>query len=514
MSHTSPQSASNQSAANRSAVLHPVQPSPDLPYRSAERALGVIAGAAVGDALGAPFEFGPAGEYSAKFPQPEWGGTGEMTGGGGFGWAPGEFTDDSQMAMCLAESIIACGGIDPDDLWRRWKHWSTSAADVGIITRATLRRADRVGAAEAAHHDVGRSASNGALMRVYPLALAYLGAPADEATQIVMTAAVEQAAITHYDPAAGWGAAIAAELIRRAVLLHDPIAEIDDVLSYVPDEHRATFATMLSPDWTPNQPGDPSNGSVWGCLAQAVWALRHHDTFHDVVTAAIDLGGDTDTVACVAGALAGARDGIQAIPSRWLTYLNGTVDTPDGLQHYDLIGLQNIARRLRGKGVRRNSAREHPAPPMNLVHNGIELDVHAADLQGTIDAATADPSFAVYSLCAVDDWLVDVPLRRAHYIIDEPDDVNDNLFAVVHDAVETVEAWRRQGHRVIVHCHGGRSRTTLVLRAWAMKHLGLDADTAHEWMGQWHRFSTHNYEFTRFLRDEWTDHCNGLDIAR
>ena len=157
---------------------------------------------------------------------------------------------------------------------------------------------------------------------------------------------------------------------------------------------------------------------------------------------------------------------------------------------------------------------EYPAGPFNLVHDGVELDVHAADLQGAIDAATADPSFAVYSLCAVGDFLATAPVRRAHYIIDEPFDVNDDLFAVVFDAVETVEAWRQQGHRVIVHCHGGRSRTTLVLRAWAMKYLGYDADSAHDWMGQWHRFSTHNPTFTRFLRDEWTDHCDGLDIDR
>ncbi|MFM7253442.1 MAG: ADP-ribosylglycohydrolase family protein [Ilumatobacteraceae bacterium] len=506
--------STSTSPVSKPSVLHPVWPADDLDYRSAERVLGVITGAAVGDALGAPFEFGPAGAYSARFPQPEWGGTGEMTGGGGFGWAPGEFTDDSQMAMCLAESIIACGGIDPDDLWRRWQHWSRSAADVGIITSATLHHDERVGAAESAHHDVGRSASNGALMRVYPLALAYLGAPDNEATDIVMAAAVEQAAITHYDPAAGWGAAIAAELIRRAVLRRDPIAEIDDVLGHVPAEHRARFTVMLAPDWVPNQPGDPSNGSVWGCLAQAVWALRHHGTFHDAITAAIDLGGDTDTVACVAGALAGARFGIQGIPSRWLTYVHGTVDSPDGHQRYDLIGLQNIARRLRGKGPISYHKPENPAGPFNLRHDGIELDVHAADLQGTIDAATADPGFAVYSLCAVGDSLAGVPVRRAHYVIDEPTDVNDDLFAVVHDAVETVEAWRRQGHRVIVHCHGGRSRTTLVLRAWAMKYLGYDADSAYDWICQWHRFSDHNYEFTRFLRDEWTDHCDGLDIDR
>ena len=68
-----------------------------------QRAMGALLGSAVGDALGAPFEFGPAGQYSAQFPQPVLGGAGEMIGGGSFGWAPAEFTDDTQMTLALAE---------------------------------------------------------------------------------------------------------------------------------------------------------------------------------------------------------------------------------------------------------------------------------------------------------------------------------------------------------------------------------------------------------------------------
>ena len=81
---------------------------------------------------------------------------------------------------------------------------------------------------------------------------------------------------------------------------------------------------------------------------------------------------------------------------------------------------------------------------------------------------------------------------------------------ILHDAVETVEAWRQQGRRIIVHCHGGRSRTTLVLRAWAMRYLALDADEAYIWMDQWHRFSTHNSTFSTFLEDDWTDYCHAV----
>ena len=102
------------------------------------RALGAVLGSAVGDALGAPFEFGPARQYSARFPSPVIGGIGEMVGGGGHHWAPGEFTDDTQMAIVQAESILECDGIDGADLFERFGTWASDAADVGIQTRSVL----------------------------------------------------------------------------------------------------------------------------------------------------------------------------------------------------------------------------------------------------------------------------------------------------------------------------------------------------------------------------------------
>ena len=104
-----------------------------------QRALGAVIGSAVGDALGAPFEFGPAKKYSTSFPQPVIGGVGEMTGGGGFGWAPAEFTDDTQMAIVQAESILDRGAVDGSDLFERFRTWAASARDVGVQTASVLR---------------------------------------------------------------------------------------------------------------------------------------------------------------------------------------------------------------------------------------------------------------------------------------------------------------------------------------------------------------------------------------
>ena len=100
---------------------------------SVQRAIGALVGSAVGDALGAPFEFERPGLYRSTYPEPVLTGPGEMRGGGGFGWKPAEFTDDTQMALALAESLAASGGFDANDLWRRWRACCPDQADTRSI---------------------------------------------------------------------------------------------------------------------------------------------------------------------------------------------------------------------------------------------------------------------------------------------------------------------------------------------------------------------------------------------
>jgi ADP-ribosyl-[dinitrogen reductase] hydrolase len=142
-----------------------------------DRACGVLLGTAAGDALGAAYEFGPP-----RGPKLEV----AMVGGGSFGWEPGEWTDDTSMAIAIAE--VAATGADLRDegaldaIARRWHEWSQHAKDVGVQTRSVLSRAGRHGIsaqtarAESAalHNRTGRTAGNGSLMRTAPLALAYL----------------------------------------------------------------------------------------------------------------------------------------------------------------------------------------------------------------------------------------------------------------------------------------------------------------------------------------------------
>lgn len=469
---------------------------PPVPHHDSitqQRAIGALLGAAVGDALGAPFEFRPPGEYSRTFTTPVVGGTGELTGGGSFNWAPGEFTDDTQMAVALAHSLIACDGFDADDLWARFVAWRRSAPDVGLLTGRVLAESDWPDAARRGHlaRD-GRSAANGSLMRVTPIAIAWSGATEVE----TMHAARAQSALTHFDPAAGWGAAIGAAMIRRAILGDDPIASIPAILERVDPAHVDRFATMLSPDWHPGLDGHPGNGSVWTCLAQAVWAVRTNDDLHDALVAAIDLGGDTDTVATVTGAVAGARGSVQAIPSRWLTYVNGSLSTPDGEVRLDNAALQDLARALLDRGPVSATPEEPDAGP-----TAVAPRLHAANLGG---ARTVPTGWAVISLCRTFGGFDGHPLRREVYLIDQSGPANADPVAAVRDAVDSIDAFLAEGHDVVVHCHGGHSRTGLVLKAWAMRTYGFDEREAHDWLlAQWPHYEDHQTSFVELLRNDW-----------
>ena len=240
----------------------------------------------------------------------------------------------------------------------------------------------------------------------------------------------------------------------------------------------------------------PSNGTVRGCLAPAVWAVRHHDRFDDAVIAAIDLGGDTDTVAAVTGALAGARAGIQQIPSRWVTYLHGSVATPDGVEHVSQADLQQLALALAGVTVSGEGPADQPLGPTEVAPW-----LYAANLSG---AQTVPGDWAVVSLCRTGTMFSEHQIRRQVYLIDGDGDRNGDLAAVVTDTVDAIEALLAEGRNVVVHCHGGQSRTPLVLKAWKMRRDGVDHAAAQAWLdATWPHSWEYNHSFREFLEQRW-----------
>lgn len=440
----------------------------DPSHRASQAAMGALVGSAVGDALGAPFEFEGPGLYGDNFPQAVLGGTGEMIGGGAFNWGVGEFTDDTQMAMALAESLVAVGDFDPERTFEHFRAWSRSAVDIGNTTRVALGESDYRTAASRAHDLIRRTGSNGAVMRVAPVGVMGVARGSEWARRV----AFAQGTLTHFDPIASWCAAVVAEFIRRIAVDGFGPGSFTGLTDFVEEPYRSQINQAIE---VTDEPMSGSNGGALVCTAHAFWAFHHGNSFAEVVQRAINLGGDTDTVAAVAGAIAGARFGIQGIPSRWTTYLNGEVTQPDGsVKYYRYRDLQDLTHLLMGRSLRGETTPEPIIEP-KMVH---DLGVWATNLIG---AQASDTSMALVSMCRNYGRMDHHPVRREVFMIDE-DARNANLAHALWDAVDSIDAFLAEGRQVIVHCHGGRSRTGLVLKAWYMKRFGVSHREAIDWI--------------------------------
>jgi ADP-ribosyl-[dinitrogen reductase] hydrolase len=320
------------------------------------------------------------------------------------------------------------------------------------------------GIGQAAEHFAAgnRSAGNGSLMRTAPAAVFF----ARDGREATMDAVRRISAVTH-DPAAGEGCAIYHELMRAALDGGDPLEALPSCLAEVPDALRPKWAEVLDPSWDPSRATEP-NGAVWPTLGSAVWALRQSSSFEQALRQVLDLGGDTDTVAAVAGGLVGAVYGIAGIPMRWTSAVHGVVPGHSD-RRWDLEQLHLLARRLDGDPT----ALPHvPEPTRGLDPVQVLPGVWAAALDG---ARRSDRDFAVVSLCRTGGRFGH-EVQRFAYLVD--DETNSELHAVLTDILEDMAALQADGRRVSVHCYGGASRTGLVLRAWLRHTEGVSPDEA------------------------------------
>jgi ADP-ribosyl-[dinitrogen reductase] hydrolase len=454
--------------------------------------MGALVGSIVGDALGAPFEFRPAGTYSRRFPEPVLRGHGEMVGGGG--WQPGEWTDDTQMSLLVAESLLARRGLDEADLYERFQAWLAGGPkDVGIQTRAVLSSPLGWQESAPAYASAGnRAAGNGALMRTTPVAIAF----ADAGREATMDAARRVSLLTHGDPAAGEGCAIFSELVRVALNGGDPLAAVAPTLELVDERLRERFENALDEEWQPD--GTDANVAVWGALGTAVWALRQASSFAEAVVRAIDTGDDADTVGCITGGLAGAVFGIGGIPSRWSSPIHGSLIGPAD-SGYDLASLRDLAAEL--AGLDPDTPPEEPTWSPRGPHLVDVRGLWVADREGASRSHEVVPNAHVISLSKVA-HVPSQPHWRRMYLVDSEDpDENLALEQVLDDVLSTVKACIDAGDPVIVHCYAGESRTGLVLRAWLMERDGLtEAEATAAARELWPHIKTWNTAFTDLLR--------------
>ena len=280
-----------------------------------DRVLGSALGLALGDALGAPFEFLRARNVPDPIPALEqpW-----------LDQPPGSTTDDTAMARNLMRSLATCDGFDPDDLLERHLEWFRSEPpDVGTLTGRVLRRIDAgedaATAAQAVWNERGPevSAGNGSVMYCAPLGLAYANRP-DRLHEL----APALSALTHVDGRCrtavmavtlGVAALVRGEAVRDAAAL--ALTSVEDL------EGGEELEFLVEAVGGSRAIDGPDQGFCLFTAGAAFQAVLRPGDAETELRRVVALGGDTDTNAAVAGALLGARDGIGGLPTDWLERL-------------------------------------------------------------------------------------------------------------------------------------------------------------------------------------------------
>lgn len=281
-----------------------------------DRFRGALLGLAVGDAVGTTVEFKPPGTFTP---------VSDMTGGGPFGLPAGAWTDDTSMALCLAESLVEMGGFDPIDQlkryvrWYREGHWSSTGQcfDIGNATRAALHRFERTGEPYPGDADPN-AAGNGPLMKLAPVPMAYALHPGAAIAFAAESARTTHGAVEAVDATRYFAALVVGAL--RGATVGDLLGDVYEPVSGAWGEeplHEKVLAVASGSFRTKEPPAIRGSGYIIDALEAALWALRSTRTFEEGVLAAVNLGDDADTTAAIYGQIAGAIYGVDAIPERW-----------------------------------------------------------------------------------------------------------------------------------------------------------------------------------------------------
>ncbi len=281
-----------------------------------DRYRGALLGLAVGDAVGTTLEFESPGTFAPLT---------DMVGGGPFDLAPGQWTDDTSLALCLAESLVECRGFDAADQMKRYLRWwkegylsSTGVCfDIGNTTSGALRRFHQTGEPYSGPTDP-HTAGNGSIMRLAAVPLCYAGDPAEAISRAADSSRTTHGAKTAVDACRYLAGLMvgAVQGVDKATLLSPRYCPVGgfwegQVLHPEIDEVAAGSFKHRDP------PEIEGAGYVVRSLEAALWAFDRTEDFETGCLAAVNLGDDADTTGAVYGQLAGAYYGLEGIPRHW-----------------------------------------------------------------------------------------------------------------------------------------------------------------------------------------------------
>lgn len=281
-----------------------------------DRYLGALLGLAVGDAVGTTVEFARPGTFTPVT---------DMVGGGPFGLKPGEWTDDTSLALCLAASLVECNLFDPIDQLSRYVRWwcegymsSTGECfDIGNATSRALATFERTGEPYCGDTNE-RSAGNGSLMRLAPVPMFFVKSPEQAIDFAGRSSMTTHGAATAVDACRFYAGLIVGALqgVAKDELLSPYYAPLPD---YWTDQPLvAPIAEVAAGSFHQRQPPQIKGGGyVVHALEAALWAFASSDSFRDGCLLAVNLGDDADTTAAIYGQLAGAYYGASGIPAEW-----------------------------------------------------------------------------------------------------------------------------------------------------------------------------------------------------
>jgi ADP-ribosylglycohydrolase len=496
-----------------------------------DRAAGVLVALAAGDALGAGYEFGA--------PLPD-GAEVTMKGGGPFGFAPAEWTDDTSMATPIAQALLEAasdaGSSSPAALTmivRTWTAWAGEAKDVGAQTssviaaarrlasaagRSKVHAADFSAAAADFHARTGRSAGNGSLMRTAPLALAFL----DRDPAELMRAAAVLSALTHADPDAQEACGLWSVAIREAVLTGR--LDVRAGLSLLSAERAAVWLERIEiaersrpRDFTRNGWVVEAFQGAWSAIHFAGLSTSGPAHLQAALEEAVRGGRDTDTVAAIAGGLLGAAYGYTAVPFEWRRRLHGW----PGLRSRDLMILGMELGR--GEGRRTTSWPRAERHDYSMWSRTDALAQHPHDDGvwlggvGSLGRVAELGIDAVVSLCRLGASDVPSVLPEDHatfWVVDSAvEDDNAHAAFVLRDAAGAVERFRAEGKTVLLHCVRAESRTPTVAALYGAQVAGITPVEALEDVRRVLPGANPNPLFLRHLKDVATSSALRLDGA-